>query len=59
MNLSEAIKSINAAVVSPGNPSEEERREALSACERLRASLETPVELVMRLCFSVFSSFWS
>lgn len=52
MNLSEAIKSINAAVVSPGNPSEEERREALSACERLRASLETPVELVMRLCFS-------
>ncbi|MCJ1461494.1 hypothetical protein MMC07_000091 [Pseudocyphellaria aurata] len=52
MGLSEAITSINTAVVSPGKFSEEERREAVSACERLRASLETPIEGVIRRLFT-------
>lgn len=54
MGLSEIIKSINTAVVSPGKFSEEERREAVSACERLRASLETPLEGVIRRMSTVF-----
>lgn len=57
MSLSEVIKSINAAVSSIGNVNEEERREALAACDRLRTSLENPIELVGRLSFSVCSTF--
>ncbi|MCJ1463901.1 hypothetical protein MMC07_002510 [Pseudocyphellaria aurata] len=53
MSLSEAIKIINAAADSPGDVSEKERKEALSACERLRVSLETPVEHALRLSASI------
>lgn len=55
MGISEAIKSINAAAASPGNVSEEERVEALRACERLKASLETPFEYTLRVIFSVLN----
>lgn len=57
MSFSEAIKIIDAAAVYSRDVSEKERKEALSACERLRASLETPIEQVLRLSFSVLSTF--
>ena len=40
MSLSEVIKGINAAGSSIGKVSEEGRREALTACDRLRTSRE-------------------
>lgn len=58
MNFSEAIKCINTTAISPENVTEEERREALSACERLRASLETPMEGAFRFSSTVFSTFF-
>lgn len=53
MSPSADVKSFNPSATSPGNISEDERQEMLSACERLRASLENPLERVLRLSFSV------
>ena len=56
MTLSEAVESTNMTPGSPGHVGEEERRAVLAACEKLRASLETPFELVFRLNSSVCST---
>ena len=54
MGLSEAISHMHAAAsLPPSGISEEDRKEALKACEALRALLESPMESAMRILFSV------
>ena len=54
MDVSEAIKHLHAATsMSPSSITEEDRQKMLKACEALRMSLESPMELAMRVLFSV------
>ena len=53
MDLSEAIRHVRAAALPPNTINEEDRKEMLKACEALRVSLESPMELAMRILFSV------
>lgn len=54
MALSEAVKKMRAAAtLPPSSISEEDRKEALKVCEALRISLENPMEVAMRILFSV------
>ncbi len=53
MSLPEAISHMHAAAsLPPSGIGEEDRKEALRACEVLRASLESPMEVAMRILFS-------
>ena len=56
MTISELIKSINDTADSPDHVNKEERLELRTACERLRGSLESPLDASMRFGFAVFSS---
>ena len=54
MGISEAIEHMRAvANLPPSSVSETDRKEALKACETLRASLESPIEVGTRILFSV------
>lgn len=54
MSISEAIRNMHAAAAMGVNSiSEDDRREALKACEALRVSLENPMEMGIRILFSV------
>lgn len=55
MSLAELVKSVNAAAASgPSDVNEEERKQLLQACDRLRSSFENPFETTLRIVFSVF-----
>ena len=59
MSLSSIIESVNTAIDALPDKSgikNEERVELLAACERLKAALETPFELVARIVFGVSSN---
>ena len=54
MSLSETIRQMHDAATLPSSSiSEEDRKEALKACEALRTSLESPMDVAMRILFSV------
>ena len=56
MTISELIKTINDTADCPDHVSQEERLELRTACERLRGSLESPLDASLRFGFAVFSS---
>lgn len=55
MSLSGLIESINTAIANTGssNVNDNERKELLQACGRLRSAYETPLDIVTRLYYSV------
>lgn len=56
MSFSDIIKLVNEAVgtLPSGNDvKNEERMELIAACERMKASLESPLEFVTRIIFGV------
>lgn len=62
MNISDLTKSISAAVdalPSGDDIKYEERRELLTATERLKTALETPVEAAFRIIFGVIYQLFS
>lgn len=55
MDFSALIESINTAAVTsgPSSVNDNERRELLQACEKLRNAYETSLDVVSRLYYSV------
>ena len=56
MSVPSIIKSVNDAIAGlpgPGEIREEERLELLAACEKLKSSLESPLEFGIRIMFGV------
>ena len=49
----ESVKSAIAGLPGPGEIKEEERLELLAACEKLKSSLESPLEFAIRIIFGV------
>lgn len=57
MDVSELIKSISAGANAPHDGvKEEERVQLIAACDMLKGSLETPLDITKRIIFSVGSS---
>lgn len=56
MSPSGVIESIDTAVANAGsrNVDDNERRELLQACERLRSAYEMPLDIITRLYYSVY-----
>lgn len=54
MSVSELIQTLKArADVPPSDVKEEKRAALLAACEKLKGSLETPLEATVRVVFGV------
>lgn len=54
MSVSELIKTLNAtADALPPDVKEEDRAALLAACDKLKRSLETPLETTVRVIFAV------